>query len=164
MKGFVRNEGDRGGFILQRRLYPGAQISLDDAYLVVGKKSGKKEGPAFVKWLRENHLSDDRWAFYKEEGVPYFAKKEENAAPAAPAKRVAPGKGAGKVMRRKTDNIRKASITAKDIIDPAYEEARVLIEKCSDKLVLKKALALSRHFSHKEQHMRHVLKRLEQVY
>ncbi len=164
MKGFIKNEGDRGTFILQRRLHPGSRLSFDSAYLTVGEKSGKKKGPTFVRWLRENYLSDEQWVFYKEEGVPYFAKTEANIAPAPPTKKIVPAKGAGKVMRRKRDPSMGAGVTAKDIIEPAYEEARPLIEKCSDKFVLKKALTLSRHFSHKEEHMRHVMKRLEQVY
>lgn len=71
MEGFVRNETGKAVFKLQRPLPPGAVLKLEDAYLIVGEKSGKNRGMAFVKWLKENIFKEEGWVFYKEEGVPY---------------------------------------------------------------------------------------------
>jgi len=100
MKGFVKNEGDKGIFILQRTLYPGAMLSFDEAYLSVGEKSGKKKGAPFVKWLRDNYLSATQWVFYKEDGIPYFGQEELAEMIDPPAEVALPAKGAGRVMRR----------------------------------------------------------------
>ncbi len=164
MKGFVRNEGEKGVFTLQRRLSPGTKLSFDDAYLTVGEKSGQKKGPSFVKWLRENCFTDSQWVFYKKEGVPYFTSEEISQAEEKPVEVLAPSKGAGRIMKRKADTTNKGSITPNLIIGAPFSEAQALIEKCSDKKVLKKALTLSQHFSKKDEHMRHLMKRLEQVY
>lgn len=164
MKGFVKNEGDKGSFVLQRSLHSGATLSFDEAYLTVGAKSGKKKGVEFVRWLRDNCLSGEKWVFYKEEGVPYFTEAESEKAEGPSAKLDIPAKGAGRVMRRHVEPTKGSEITAKTIIEAPHEQARSLIDKCKDKVVLKKALALSRHFSRKEEHMRYLMKRLEQVY
>ena len=164
MKGFVKNEGERGTFILQRTLPPGATLSFEDAYLSVGKKSGKKKGISFVRWLRDNYLSETQWVFYKEEGIPYFVQKKLKEIEEKPVEPVAPAKGAGTVMRRKPDGTKGTEITPNTIIEEQFDRAKVLIDKCADKNVLKKALVLSQHFSAKEEHMRHLMRRLQQVY
>ena len=165
MKGFVKNEGKKGAFTLQRRLHPGSTLSFDDAYLTVGAKSGKKEGPAFIKWLRETCLTGNQWGFYKEDGVPYFTKETAKTLEIKPTPSSTPAKGAGRRMTRKQEGGEKGTaITPNALVEAAFPEAQALIEKCSDKTVLKKALALSQHFSKKDEHMRHLMKRLEQVY
>ncbi len=164
MKGFVKNEGEKGVFILQRTLYPGALLSFDEAYLSVGGKSGLKNGISFVRWLRDNYLSGAQWVFYKEEGVPYFSQEEMSEIEERPVEAVAPAKGAGRVMRRHVNDAKGTEITANTIIEQPFTQAKVLIDKCGDRNVLKKALALSQHFSKKEDHMRHLMKRLQQVY
>ena len=164
MKGFVKNEGDKGIFILQRTLYPGAMLSFDEAYLSVGEKSGKKKGAPFVKWLRDNYLSATQWVFYKEDGIPYFGQEELAEMIDPPAEVALPAKGAGRVMRRNLNDAKGAAITASTIIEGPYTDAKVLIDKCADRNILKKALALSQHFSKKEEHMRHLMRRLQQVY
>jgi hypothetical protein len=125
MKGFVKNEGERGVFTLQRRLNPGSTLSFDDAY-------------------------------FTSEEVEQGEEKVTEA--------VAPARGAGTVMKRKATTVNKSSITPNTIIEAAFPEAHDLIEKCADRNVLKKALALSQHFSKKDEHMRHLMRRLEQVY
>ena len=164
MKGFVKNEGEKGVFTLQRRLNPGSTLSFDAAYLTVGEKSGMKKGPAFIKWLRETCLTGNQWAFYRKEGLPYFSSEENEQRKERPSEAVAPSRGAGRIMRRKVTEVDKGTITPSVIIEAPFPEANVLIEKCSDKSVLKKALALSQHFSKKDEHMRHLMRRLEQVY
>ncbi len=164
MKGFVKNEGKKGIFILQRTLYPGSLLSFDEAYLSVGQKSGRKKGDSFVRWLRDECLSGNQWVFYKEEGVPYFSQEELDEVEERPAGAVAPAKGAGRVMRRHINDAKGTEITASTIIEEPYSRAKVLIDKCADRNILKKALALSQHFSKKEEHMRHLMRRLQQVY
>ncbi len=164
MKGFVKNEGEKGVFTLQRRINPGTTLSFEDAYLTVGKKSGKKKGPSFVKWLRESHLTGNQWAFYRQEGAPYFTSEEVEQGEEKVTEAVAPARGAGTVMKRKATTVNKSSITPNTIIEADFPEAHDLIEKCADRTVLKKALALSQHFSKKDEHMRHLMRRLEQVY
>ena len=164
MKGFVKNEGEKGVFTLQRRLSPGSTLSFDDAYLTVGEQSGKKKGPAFVKWLRETCLTGNQWAFYRKEGLPYFDSEEDEQIEEKPVSAGAPAKGAGRIMRRKVTEVDKGSITPHAIIEAPFPQAHDLIEKCSDRRVLKKALTLSQHFSKKDEHMRHLMRRLQQVY
>ena len=165
MKGFVKNEGPRGTFTLQRRLYPGSTLSFDDAYLTVGEKSGQKKGTEFVKWLRENCFPGDQWAFYKEEGVPYFTEEAAQGLKTSSEPSSAPARGAGRVMKRKQESGEKGlAITSNAIIEATFPEAQTLINKCSNKSVLKKALNLSQHFAKKDEHMRQLMKRIEQVY
>lgn len=159
MKGFVKNEGKRPLFILQRSINPGFSISLDEAYIVAGKKSGKKKGPLFVNWLRETYFQDSIWAFYKEDGENYFEEGDLIEAVSSSS-----AQGAGKNLVRKDDAKEKGEITAQRIIDNDIVIAKQLIDKCKDRNVLKKALAASRHYSGKESHMRYILRRLEQVY
>lgn len=158
MKGFVKNETDRPVFILQRVVNPGFSISFDDAYLVVGKKSGKKRGSSFVTWLRDNYFQDQGWAFYKEEGELFFEEEQREVASAGNAQ------GAGKSLVRRDETQDKEAITAKRIIDSDLVIAKQLIDKCNNRAVLKKALTASKHYAGKEAHMRYLIKRLEQVY
>ncbi len=159
MKGFVKNGGNRPVFILQRSINPGISISLEDAYLVVGKKSGKKQGVSFATWLRQGIFQDSIWEFYKEEGEAFFEEE-----PVREVSRTAPGAGAGKNMVRRDEDNTKKGITAQEIIDSDLVIAKQLIDKCKDKSVLKRALAATKHYSGKEGHMRYLLKRVEQVY
>jgi hypothetical protein len=161
MKGFVKNESRDAFFVLQRPVPPGGKISLEDAYSVVGERSGKKQEAAFVRWLRDNYFKGSGWAFYREEGVPFFSEEE----PVSEVKEaVVPARGAGKVMRRQSRGSKGAEVTPKTIVEAPYDRAKVLIDKCTDRAVLRKALALTRHFSKKEEHMRYLMRRLEQVY
>jgi hypothetical protein len=188
MQGYVQNNGSTPVFIAQRGVPQGASVDFEKLHLTYAKKSGFEElEPGFVQWLRDNVFSDTKvWGFYNFDGSEYeFAtpEKEEKPAPKkktarkkkAAAKKVeevaekpAPKKearGAGKRLARKSTEARKgASITPSTIIEAEYTIAKPLIEKCNDREVLKKALTLSRHFSSKEQHMRHLMRRLEQVY
>lgn len=159
MKGFVKNGGNRPIFILQRAINPGTSISLEDAYIVVGKKSGKKQGVSFATWLRQGIFQDSIWEFYKEEGEAFFDEE-----PVRKAVKTTPGAGAGKNMVRRDDDKTKKGITALQIIDSDLVIAKQLIDKCKDKSVLRKALAATKHYSGKEGHMRYLLKRVEQVY
>jgi len=159
MKGFVKNEGNRPVFILQRSINPGFSISLEDAYTVVGKKSGKKRGVSFATWLRQGVFQDSIWEFYKEEGEAFFDEE-----PVREATRTVPGAGAGKNMVRRDDAKTKDAVTAQQIIESDLVIAKQLIDKCKDRTILKKALAATRHYSGKEGHMRYLLKRVEQVY
>ena len=160
MKGFIINEGISAQFKLQRQLYPGSRLSFDDAYSVVGKKSGKRKGPTFVKWLKETCLPSPDWVFYKAEGELFFEESEKLNVEVVAVK---PGKGAGVTMRRKTELSKQASVGASELVEPDYSSAKELIDNCKSKAVLKKALALTRIKSNREQHMRHLMKRLEQV-
>ncbi len=72
-------------------------------------------------------------------------------------------RGAGRKMRRDGNSLKGVKITPAMIIEANYEEASALIDKCNERPVLKKALALSKHFSGKEAHMRHLIKRVEAV-
>ncbi|MBD3260369.1 MAG: hypothetical protein GF334_01605 [Candidatus Altiarchaeales archaeon] len=194
MEGFIRNETGRAVFKLQRPLPPGSVLKLEDAYMIVGEKSGKNRGMAFVKWLKENVFREEGWVFYKEEGVPYSvgsqAKKArkvnssrveksvseeekvdgvaaggEPVEEASPKKeRVSPSRGAGRRLVRKNKKISKNNNTAASIIDADAAQARRIVSKVKDRSVLKKALALSNHFANKEEHRRLIQRRLEEVY
>jgi hypothetical protein len=176
MRGYVQNEGRDAFFILQRRIPPGGKVRIEDAYRSVGKKSGLEEGPEFVKWLLSDVLTRGSWGVYEEEGKPLFPEETENKEEEAevPPKSQVSSKtssdrskdapGAGRALRRESSEERGVEITPGSIIEAPYDQARTLIEKTRDRGVLKKALALTQHFSGKEQHMRHLMKRLEQVY
>ncbi len=159
MKGFVKNEGTRTVFILKRSVNPGFSISLDDAYLTVGKKSGKRRGPAFVNWLREAYFQDPMWAFYKDEGESYFEEEPLRAVASA-----GPAEGAGKGLIRRDEAQEKETLTAKRILDSEIILARQLIDKCKNKSTLRRALAATKVRTGKEAHMRYLIRRLEQVY
>lgn len=169
MKGFIRNENGKSYFKLQRPLPVNGVLSFDDAYLTLGEKSGKKEGAAFVKWLKDNHFQDEGWVFYKEEGVLFFSAKETAAAKveadASPVKnaKVAPGRGAGKKISKKNTKVAHGDITAGTIVQADLPEAKVMITKTNNRGTLKKALTLATHFSHKEEHRRLIMRRLEEV-
>lgn len=158
MKGFIRNEGREVAFKLRKHIVQGAELDLDYAYETVGKASGLKDGLAFVKWLRERYFPEPHWGFYKEDGSVLNLGKTTSSV-AGP-----PGKGAGKILRRDHFDGKGTDITAETIIERPFVQAKVLIDKCSDKSVLKKALTMSRHFAGKEDYMRALMRRLEQVY
>jgi len=175
--GFVVNESLQAYFILQRQVPPGGKIKLSDAYLAVGRKSGKADEFAFAQWLQKHVLQRGRWGYYNQEGDVLIAKEaaevdaEEKAVDAerkvglkTSPSRERDARGAGRVLRRNINDAKGVEITPKAIIEAPYEEARALIEKSKDRSVLKKALALTQHFSHKEKHMRHLMRRIEQVY
>jgi hypothetical protein len=159
MKGFVKNESDRTLFVLQRAINPGFSLTFDEAYVVVGEKSGKNKGSTFVNWLRETYFQDPVWAFYKDEGESYF---EEEAIGNRP--RTGTARGAGKNLVRRDDARADGRALALKILDSELVTAKALIDKCKDRSVLKKALAASKLRAGKEAHMRHLIRRLEQVY
>lgn len=166
VRGYVKNEGAVAFFKLQRQLPPAARLSFSDAFLAVGKKSGK-DGNEFIKWLRENIFPGPDWGFYKDENTPFFSdetKQTQDVAPEAPPVSEEAGLGAGKVLSRQKQNTgKKSDITPSNIIDAEYSHAKDLIDNCRNRDVLKKALTLSQHFSNKGEHMRYLMRRLEQV-
>lgn len=178
MEGFVRNETGKAVFKAQRPLPPGAKLYFEDAYLVFENKSGKKKGASFVKWLRENVFPEEGWAFYKDEGVPFFAEKKTKSATSekktgpvdpvpesdAPKQKVAPAKGAGRKLVKKSKKVSRNNNTAAAIIEAELPQAKSLIGQTKDRQVLKKALSLSNHFANKEEHRRLIQRRLEEVY
>ena len=167
VSGFVKNESNEAFFKLQRSLPPGGKIKFSDAFLTVGSKSGL-EGKEFVKWLRENVFPGTDWGFYSEDNVPFFSennKKNADVAPSAPPVSFEPGRGAGRIERRvrSKGETNGVEITASKIIESEFPTAKTLIEKCKSRAVLKKALNLSQTFANKDEHMRQLMKRLEQV-
>lgn len=165
--GFVKNESEVAFFKLQRSLPPGGKIKFSDAFLTIGSKSGV-EGKEFVKWLRENVFPGTDWGFYSADDVPYFSettKINKDTAPVAPPVSSEAGRGAGRVARRTQPKgeEKKSTITASAIVEADFTTAKTLIEKCKQRSVLKKALNLSQTFANKDEHMRHLMKRLEQV-
>lgn len=161
MKGFVKNEGARSSHILKRAINPGFSISFDEAYVVVGPKSGEKKGPAFISWLRENVFNSDKWEFYKEEGVTYFDEPLSEAMKKSSKTTLA--RGAGKPQIKNIESSRKEKITAESIISSEIVIAKNLIDKCTNKAVLKKALAATKIYSRKEAHMRYLIARIQQI-
>jgi len=187
MRGYVQNNGPAPKFVAQRGFPHGGKVDFDLLHLTYAKKSGIDElEQDFVQWLKDNIFTEDFWSFHNfdESGFVFAAPVAETAEKPAPKKRAAkkkaarkkvvaeeapkkkdPGKGAGKKMTRSSNEPVKGSvITPSTIIEAEYGLAKPLIEKCRDREVLKKALTLSRHFSSKEQHMRHLMRRLDQVY
>ncbi len=170
MKGYLQNEGERPRFILQRQINPGGKVLFEDAYKSVGKRSGLDEGPAFVEWLRDTVLTRGEWGYYKREGTIFkfkekaVSKSGEGTAKTS-SKKSEDARGAGRVMRRDTSETRtaRAEITPADLINVEYAEAKKLIDKTRDKSVLRKALAMTHHFSKKEAHQRHLMQRISQV-
>ena len=169
--GVVVNESTNAYFVLQRQVPPGGKVSLGAAYLDVGLRSGETDESAFACWLQESVLLRGSWGYYDQEGNSLTGKKtavavdaEEDSVDKTPSGREKGARGAGKVLRRSLKDAKGVEITPKEIIEAPYEEARTLIEKSKDRVVLKKALALTKHFSGKEQHMRHLMRRIEQVY
>ena len=191
--GYIVNEGREAYFKLQRRLPPGGKLSFDNAYRTVGAKAGVggEEFLAWLKatvfagpeWVFYN---EDGSVFTPAENKDTTAATafitgpvpEELKPPTAPpvqtepklptvveAMDESPGKGAGKKLQRTNSNqVKKGTeITPSTIILAEYQTATGLIDACKSKTVLKKALALTKHFSNKEQHMRYILKRMEQV-
>ena len=186
MRGYVQNVGTQAVFILQRQVPPGSRIKLEDAYKAVGKRSGLKptQVVAFVDFLRTQILHQGNWAFFEDDGEAFkppkkktFVKvekveeKSEEVAQEvsqeveAPQKSSPkPARGAGKSLRRNPEDALNAGVTPVAILEAPYEQARALIEKTRSKAVLRRALTLTQHFAGKEQHMRHIIKRLERVY
>lgn len=179
MKGYIQNESTQAYFIVQRQIPPGGKVELADIYKSVGKQSGLEEDATFVAWLRTDVFTKGTWGFYDHFGKPLGAKKKkaaekteavasatEKSSATTSSKKGKDAVGAGRVLRRDPAAAvaKGTKITPAVIIDAPYDQARTLIEKCTDKSVLKKSLALTKHFAKKEQHMRHILKRLEQVY
>ena len=171
--GFVRNDGRDAHFKLQRPLPPGAKLTFAQAFATVGARSEKK-GREFVEWLRENHFSGGDWGFYSASGQPFFTETEAASLEARPSGKVAvgeaspgisAGKGAGKALRRRSTaaKVKGIEITAVSMVEPNYAEAKTLIDACKSRRELKKALTLSKNLSHKEDHMRHIHARLQQV-
>ena len=178
MRGYVKNEGTQAYFVCQRQIPPGGSVELDDVYKTVGKKSGLKNDLEFVAWVKAHVFRRGSWGYYEDEGKPLGAKpaaKKATPKKAAPkkaavsakgksSKKSKDAKGAGRALRRDINTAEGITVTPAAIIEAPYEQARGLIEKTRDRTVLKKALALTQHFGGKEQHMRHIMKRMEQVY
>jgi len=189
MRGYVQNVGTQAVFILQRQVPPGSRIKLEDAYKVVGKRSGLKSTQvvAFVDFLRTQILSRGTWAFFEDEGKAFKPPKKKTVVKAekveeksekavqevaqevetpqkSSPKSQQPARGAGKPLRRNPEDALNAGVTPAAILEAPYEQARALIEKTRSKAVLRRALTLTQHFAGKEQHMRHIIKRLERVY
>ncbi len=181
MQGYVQNEGTQAYFVCQRQIPPGGKVQITDIYKSVGKKSGLEEGVEFVEWIKTNVFRRGSWGYYKDEDSPLSSPKtakkptaQQKSVTKAPAplnktspKKEKDARGAGRDLRRtsrETHDVTGANVTPVAIIEASYEQARGLIEKTKDRIVLKKALNLTKHFSGKEQHMRHIIKRLEQVY
>jgi len=177
-RGYVKNEGTQAYFVCQRQIPPGGSVELDDVYRSVGKKSGLKNDLAFVEWAKAHVFRRGSWGYYEDEGKPLGAKtaaKKATPKKAAPkkavisdkgksSKRSKDAKGAGRALRRDINAAEGITVTPAAIIEAPYEQARGLIDKTRDRTILKKALALTQHFGGKEQHMRHIMKRMEQVY
>jgi len=178
MRGYVKNEGRQAYFVCQRQIPPGGSVELDDVYKSVGKKSGLEDGPEFVEWVKTNVFRRGSWGYYEDAGKPLGGQPvvkqaaPKKTAPKKPAvsakgkssKKAKDAKGAGRALRRDVNEAEGIIVTPAAIIEAPYEQARGLIEKTRDRTVLKKALALTQHFGGKEQHMRHIMKRMEQVY
>jgi hypothetical protein len=177
-RGYVKNEGTQAYFVCQRQIPPGGSVELDDIYQSVGKKSGLKNDREFVEWCKAHVFRRGSWGYYEDEGKPLGAKpvaKKATPKKAAPkkaavsetgksSKKSKDAKGAGRALRRDINAAEGITITPAAIIEAPYEQARGLIDKTRDRTILKKALALTQHFGGKEQHMRHIMKRMEQVY
>jgi hypothetical protein len=173
MKGYVQNTGNAAFFVLQRQVPPNGKVKLEDAFKVVGKKSGLSEDQEaeFVQFLREKVLLRGTWGYFDASGssldapVDKAPKAKKVVNEKVSTKKQDDAKGAGRNLRRSdVDDIgRGVEITPASIIEAPYDAARTMIEKTKDRTVLKKALTLTKHFSGKEQHMRHLLKKLEQT-
>ncbi len=175
MRGYIQNEGTQAYFICQRQIPPGGKVQLEDVYKSVGKKSGLEENIEFVKWAQDNIFTRGPWGYYEEEGKKLQLTSKKSA-PQKPVVRKTPAKnktsskretdarGAGRALRRNTDDGDSLKTTPSSIIEAPYEQARGLIENTRDRLVLKKALNLTKHFAGKEQHMRHIIKQLDRIY
>lgn len=165
--GFVRNEGERSLFKVQRMLVPGGKLLFSDAHLSLSKKSGNLSGDDFVSWLRETVFPGSDWGFYKEEDAPYFNKNtNKDTAPKTPIPVKGKKTASGNVMHRKdvsTKQDKRNTITPAEIVKADIEPARKLIKQCRDKITLKKALTLSQNLAHRGEHMRLLMQRLEQV-
>jgi len=170
VSGFVRNEGSRSVFKVQRMLPPGSKLDFSDAYLALSKKSGGLEGEDFVKWLRKNIFPGPDWGFYKADDKPFFnsSSRKDVASEAPPPLSSKSRKTAsGRKMSRKDPETRRDNrnkIKPAQLVEADFSQARVLIEKCQDKSVLRKGLTLSKNLANRGEHMRHIMRRLEQVY
>ncbi len=159
MKGFIKNEGERATYSFKRSTLPGNTISLDEVYVVVGKQSGEKKGLKFAKWLQATRLNNSPWVLYKEEEIPYFPENENS-----PNGGNVKARGAGVNMKRTSEYLEETNRKVILLIETPIEQSRTLIDKCNDRGILKKALAVCKMRSRTEAHQRHLIKRLEQVY
>ena len=137
MKGYIQNEGTQAYFVCQRQIPPGGKVSFENIYKSVGKKSGMEKTNS--------------------EGIVLPLAPDQVLEFAEWIKTNVFSRGSWSYY------VTGTTATAVSIIEAPYEEARGLIEKTSDRTVLKKALRAAQHFSHKDQHLRHLMKRLEQV-
>ena len=159
MRGFIKNEGDRAYFICQRQIPPGGKVEFENLYLSVGKKSGLDEDLEFVKWLRDNVFKRGTWGYYEDVDRPLFAepakekpaskKKKKEPTAKTSSKKGKDARGAGRNLRRDAEDEASTEVTPRAIIEAPYDQARALIEKTKDRAVLKKALALNKHFAGK---------------
>ncbi len=175
MRGYIQNEGTQAYFVCQRQIPPGGKVQLEDVYKSVGKKSGLEENIEFVKWVQVNIFTRGPWGYYEEEGKK-LQLTSKNSAPQKTTARKTPvnnktsskqqsdARGAGRALRRNSDQDDSPKPTPSAIIEAPYDQARGLIEKTRDRVVLKKALNLTKHFAGKEQHMRHIIKQLDRIY
>ncbi len=179
MEGYVQNDGVSPKFVAQRAFTQGGSATFKQLHMTFERKSGLKSlNKKFIQWLRDNPFSNDFWSFRNSDGSNYefdapktVAAPKSDATPAPqappavqPAEKKKPAKGAGRNMVRDKSGVPKGvSITPGSIIESSFVLAKPMIDKCKDRSVLKKALTLTRHFSNKEEHMRHLVRRLEQV-
>lgn len=184
INGYIVNNNHEAFFKIQRRINPGGRVTFENAFKTLGRKSGLR-GMEFLLWLKDTHFSDPGWKFINTDGsdfvfgtkvaskdkeevfIDFPSKKEEASVPKKEEEvaEISPGKGAGKRLERTVKNqvARGTEITPSSIISADYSKAEGMIALCKDRAVLKKALNLSKHFANKEQHMRQIIKRLEQV-
>ena len=80
------------------------------------------------------------------------------------SKKITPAGGAGKRLAKKNDRVSNKKATAGLIIDAPIDRAKDMIASTKDRAILKRALSLSNHFSHREEHRRLIQRRLEEVY
>ncbi len=184
MEGYVQNDGVSPKFVAQRAFPQAGRATFEQLHLTFARKSSCKSlNKEFIQWLRDNTFSDDFWSFHKADGTDYkFAPPKsppkvtseiipatseaiaEAPQPVLPTEKKKPAKGAGRRMIRDKSGVPKGvGITPGSIIESPFTSAKPMIDKCKDRSVLKKALTLTRHFSNKEEHMRHIVRRLEQV-
>lgn len=180
MKGYVQNLGTNAFFILQRQVPPGGKVRLQDAFRTLhGNNVELTEDKVaeFIELLKTKMPTNGTWGYFDESGVSLEisetsekpvalekSKSKNSSSPKTSSKKEDDARGAGRNLHRDSDSVAKGTeITAATIIQASYDEARTLIESTRDRVVLKKALGLTKHFSGKEQHMRHILKRLEQT-
>jgi len=167
MKGFVKNESNKSVFKVQRMLVPGGKLTFEDADATLSKKSGGLEGDDFIFWLRENVFPGPEWGFYNDKGKPFFnTSKRKDVAPEKPIPPKGVRTASGKKMVRKSPNTsrdNKNQLKPAQLLEADFSQARIVIDRCQDKQVLKKALTLSKNLAKRGEHMRYLMQRLQQV-